>query len=177
MSHRARVLVIDDDPLFRSVISSLLRSDYVVRVASDGSEGFFRALEEPPDVAIIDVRMPIWDGLRTLKAFRAHPSLGDVRIVMLTAHADGRTLDAAIRAGADDYVLKTKFGPDEFLRKLARLLPESFGANGAAGGGAANVPSPAANGPARAAARGTGNGRQSTTADRAWLQAILDDWE
>ena len=69
MLKRARILVIDDDPLFRSLIVSLLRKQYYVSVASNGSEGFYKALEQPPELAIIDVQMPVWDGLKTLRAF------------------------------------------------------------------------------------------------------------
>lgn len=177
MSHRARVLVVDDDPLFRSVIASLLRSDYIVQVATDGSEGFFRALKEPPDIAIVDLRMPNWDGLKTLKAFRAHPSLCDVKIVMLSAHATSRTMEAAMQSGADDFVVKTRFGPEEFLQKLARLLPEATG-EASASGHAENGPRPGSeNGFARLAARGNLNGRRPAGTDQARLQAILDDWD
>ena len=70
MSSRPRVLVIDDDPLFRGLIVSMLRKDYVVMVAKEGAEGFYKALEARPDIVIIDVRMPGWDGLTTLKQMR-----------------------------------------------------------------------------------------------------------
>ena len=55
--NRARVLVIDDDPLFRSLITSILRRDFLVSVAADGSEGYYKAIEHPPQLAIIDVQM------------------------------------------------------------------------------------------------------------------------
>jgi CheY-like chemotaxis protein len=125
MTSRPRVLVIDDDPLFRSLIVSLLRRDYVVSVASDGAEGFYKALEHPPAVAVIDVQMPGWDGLKTLKAFRAHPVLREVRTVILTADASRGTVLAAIQGGAHDYVVKTSFSHHDFCRKLSRLLAES----------------------------------------------------
>ena len=122
MSSRPRILVIDDDPLFRSLLVSLLRRDYVVSVASDGAEGFYKALEHPPAVAVIDVQMPGWDGLKTLKAFRAHPVLRDVRTIILTGDASRGTVLAAIQGGAHDYVVKTSFSHGEFCRKLSRLF-------------------------------------------------------
>jgi CheY-like chemotaxis protein len=123
MPHRARVLVIDDDPLFRSLIVSLLRKDYIVSVASEGSEGFYKALEHPPDIAIVDIQMPGWDGLKTLKSFRGHPALNQVKIVILTTDASKGTVVAAIQSGANDYVIKTSFSKQEFYDKLNRLLP------------------------------------------------------
>jgi DNA-binding response OmpR family regulator len=116
----ARVLVIDDDPLFRNLMVSFLRREYIVSVASDGSEGFYKALEYPPDIAIVDVQMDVWDGLQTLKAFRAHPTLNQTKIIMLTSDASKETVVAAIQAGANDYIIKTSFSKIEFLEKVRK---------------------------------------------------------
>ena len=106
MGNHARILVIDDDPLFRSLIVSLLRKNYMVAVASDGFEGYHKALQHPPDIALVDIQMPGWDGLKTLKAFRDHPSLEDTKILMLTGDASRETVLAAIQGGANDYVFE-----------------------------------------------------------------------
>ena len=131
MSKRARVLVIDDDPLFRSLLVSFLRQDYFVSVASEGSEGFYKALEHPPEIAIIDIQMPGWDGLKTLGAFRGHNALADVKIVIITSDASEDTITACIRGGADSYVNKTNFSKEELYRKLDRLVPHRAGETGA----------------------------------------------
>ncbi|MCA9003734.1 MAG: response regulator [Planctomycetaceae bacterium] len=117
----ARVLVIDDDPLFRNLMVSFLRREYFVSVASDGSEGFHKALEYPPDIAIVDVQMAVWDGLQTLKAFRSHPTLSQTKIIMLTSDASKETVIAAIQGGANDYIIKTSFSKSEFLEKVRRF--------------------------------------------------------
>ncbi|WP_339674186.1 response regulator transcription factor [uncultured Gimesia sp.] len=117
----ARVLVIDDDPLFRNLMVSFLRREYFVSVASDGSEGFHKALEYPPDIAIVDVQMAVWDGLQTLKAFRSHPTLAHTRIIMLTSDASKETVIPAIQGGANDYIIKTSFSKAEFLEKVRRF--------------------------------------------------------
>lgn len=125
MSKRARILVVDDDPLLRSVIVTMLQKQYTVVVASEGSEGYYLALEQPPDLIVLDIQMPGWDGFRTLKTFRSHPSLKHVKIVMLTSDASKETILAAINGGADDYLIKTSFSKDEFFEKVAKLLPAS----------------------------------------------------
>lgn len=119
---RPQVLVVDDDPLFRSLLASMLRKDFQVTVASDGAEAYYRALECPPDLAIVDIRMPGWDGLRTLKAFRAHHALCHVPIIMLTSDSSRQTVIAATKAGASEYVLKTTLCRDDFLRKVCMQL-------------------------------------------------------
>jgi two-component system OmpR family response regulator len=178
MSSRARILVIDDDPLFRSLIVSLLRREYVVAVAADGAEGFYKALEHPPAVAVIDIQMPGWDGIKTLRAFRSHPALCDVRTMMLTADASQGTVMAAIQGGAHDYVVKSSFSHEDFCRKLGRLLPD---AADAPAGGERSVP---------VGGRGPGTSRilervpLPASADAAGgdaaherLQQIIDAWE
>lgn len=119
---RPRVLVIDDDPLFRSLIVSFLRKDYFVQEASDGEEGFRKAVAHPPDIAIVDVQMPCWDGLKTLRAFRNNETLSNLPIMMLTSDASRETVLTAINAGATDYLIKSSFSKSEFLTKLSRLL-------------------------------------------------------
>jgi len=117
-----RVLIIDDDPLIRTLLVSALKKECLVAVAADGSEGYHRALELVPDVAVIDVNMPGWDGLKTLEAFRAHEKLKDVKVIMLTADSSKQTVMAAIRGGASDYLIKTSFSKADFYRKLNRLV-------------------------------------------------------
>lgn len=179
MSKRARILVIDDDPLFRTLITSLLRSDFHVTAAPEGAEGFFKALEQPPDVAIIDIQMPNWDGLKTLKAFRGHPALSQVRTMILTSDASKETVLAAIHGGASDYIIKTTFSRDEFLNKIQRLLPEPKGAT-------AEIDSPAhghstSRGERKAAvavASSVASAAAGAETGQDWqLQAILDDWD
>jgi DNA-binding response OmpR family regulator len=125
-----RVLIIDDDPLIRQLLVSALRKDCLVAVASEGSEGFYKALEMTPDLAVIDVNMPGWDGLKTLEAFRAHPALKSVKIIMLTADSSKQTVMAAIHGGAHDYVIKTTFSKADFYRKVNRLIPGSVASVG-----------------------------------------------
>src|SRR5262245_11193434 len=99
--NRARVLVIDDDPLFRSLMTSSVRGDVLRPVAAGGSEVYYKGSEHPPQLAIIDVQMPGWDGLRTLQAIRAHQALAKVPVMMLTSDASRQTVIAAIQCGAN----------------------------------------------------------------------------
>lgn len=122
--HRRQILVVDDDPLFRSLMVSVLRHDFTVTVASDGADGFYRALDHVPDAAVLDIQMPGWDGIKTLKAFRSHPALAHVKVIVLTSDASRETVLAAIQAGADDYIIKTAFSRDEFRQKLDLLLQQ-----------------------------------------------------
>lgn len=79
-------------------------------------------MEQPPELAIIDIQMPVWDGLKTLRAFRSHPSLAMVKTMILSGDAARDTVLAAINEGANDYVIKSSFSKTEFLEKIVNLL-------------------------------------------------------
>lgn len=123
---RARALVIDDDPTMRQLIAGLLRRDYLVAVANDGMDGYSRALEHTPDVVLLDVLMPNWDGLKTLREFRQHPQLRKVPVIMLTADSKKATVLAAVQAGAADYIIKSDMSPEKLLTKLSKALSKGL---------------------------------------------------
>jgi DNA-binding response OmpR family regulator len=125
MALQPRVLVIDDDPLFRNLIAGLLKNFYAVTTAESGSHGFHLAMDRPPHVALIDVNMPGWNGLQTLQKFREHPQLSATKTAMLTGDASRETVVTAIRGGADEYIVKTNFRKEELLRKLHSLIAKS----------------------------------------------------
>lgn len=122
MQSRSRILVIDDDPMFRSLVVSLLRKDYLVSVAADGESGFAKAREHRPDLAIIDYQMPGWNGIKTLQLFRRDRTLSSVKVMMLTSDASKETVLSAIQAGTNEYIIKTSFNKADFLAKVNKLL-------------------------------------------------------
>lgn len=124
MSSRYRILVVDDDQMIRNLVVSYLRKDYLVSVASTGKEAYDKALEHRPDLVIIDIQMPGWDGLQTLAAFQNHPQLNTVKKMMLTGDAKKGTVMAAIKGGASGYMIKTRFNKEEFLGKVSDVLEQ-----------------------------------------------------
>lgn len=180
MNSRPRVLVIDDDPLFRSLITSMLRRDFLVTVASEGAEGLHKALEFPPQLAIIDVQMPGWDGLRTVQAMRAHHGLAKVPVMMLTSDASRQTVLASIQAGANDYVIKTTLNRDDLLEKTRRLmrLDQADATPGVAKSSATElVTSAVASGEILEPATPPSGGPAAGDIEASMLQAMVDNWE
>ena len=107
MNEQIRVLVVDDHPLFRQGVVHSLGSDpglSVVGETASGEEALKLALELLPDVVLLDISMPGWDGLVTAQKITiACPA---TKIVMLTVSEDKDKLFAAFKAGARAYVLK-----------------------------------------------------------------------
>lgn len=116
-----RVLLADDHSLFRNGIASLLKSQKEIQVvgeSSDGMDAIEQARKLKPDVILMDISMPQCDGLQAVKAIKQE--MPQVRIIMLTVSDDDRNLFAAIKNGADGYLLKT-IEPSELYDMLARV--------------------------------------------------------
>lgn len=102
-----RVLLADDHPLFLDGLRNLLtaRGLTVVAVAHDGREAFEKTQLLLPDVTVLDLNMPVMNGLEATKAIKA--ATPDVKVVMLTAAEDETALFEAIKSGASGYLLKS----------------------------------------------------------------------
>jgi DNA-binding NarL/FixJ family response regulator len=102
-----RVLLVDDDPLVRSALSLMLggQSDIeVVGEASDGEAGLAMVSQTQPDVVLMDIRMPVMDGLEATRVLHSRPSPPAV-VVLTTFDADDHVL-RAVASGADGFLLK-----------------------------------------------------------------------
>ena len=105
-----RVLVADDHPLVRRGVRSVLeeQSDIeVVGEAEDGEEAVRLALEDSPDVVVIDVEMPVLDGLEATR--QIHAQNPKVRVLVLTIHSEAHFVRGLLQAGASGYLLKNTY--------------------------------------------------------------------
>jgi DNA-binding NtrC family response regulator len=113
-----RVLIIDDEPGQRQSLGLLLAdAGYEMTAESDGRRGLDRALSEPFDLILCDVRMPELDGLAFLKAYRAKG--GPALVIMMSAYGGEEAALAAMKEGAYDYIPKP-FRPDEVVLTLRK---------------------------------------------------------
>lgn len=102
-----RILLIDDeDDILEFVKYNLARDGYEVFTASNGAEGLQTALKVKPHLILLDMMMPVLDGIETCKALRSSPVLKNVMIVFLSAIGSEETQLQGYDAGADDYINK-----------------------------------------------------------------------
>src|SRR6201984_1070493 len=109
----ARILLADDHGIVRSGVKLLLERQPdldVVAEASDGVEAVELALQNRPDLCILDVGMPRMTGLQAAREIRRH--MPEAKVLMLSMHDDERYLFEALKAGASGYVLKAQADTD-----------------------------------------------------------------
>lgn len=135
-----RILIADDHAIIRSGLRSLLAHDpgfEIVAEASDGREAVELAAEKNPRIAILDISMPYLNGLEAAR--RISEKSRDIRLVMLTVHADECYLLGALKVGALGYVLKSSaefeiveavravsLGKTWFSPKVSRMLADDY---------------------------------------------------
>ena len=118
-----RVLVVDDSPENRSFIANyvLEPNGYQPLTASDGERGLELALQESPDLILLDLQMPKMDGVQVLEAL--HDKGSDIPVILMTFHGSEELAVQVFRMGVKDYVIKP-FEVDELLAVMERALTE-----------------------------------------------------
>ncbi|MGY1618775.1 response regulator [Geodermatophilus sp. SYSU D00691] len=116
----ARVLVVDDEPAIRELLSLALRYEgWAVSTAASGAEAVAVACDVRPDVVLLDLMLPDLDGFTVLRHLRAEQPL--LPVVFVTARDDDADRRAGLASGADDYLTKP-FRLDDVTARLRRLL-------------------------------------------------------
>ena len=114
-----RVLVVEDEPTIAHAVATRLRAEgYLVDVAGDGPSAVDSALREPPDVMVLDVMLPGFDGLEVCRRVQAQRPLP---VLMLTARDDETDVLVGLGVGADDYMTKP-FSMRELAARVNALV-------------------------------------------------------
>ena len=117
-----RVLLVDDQPLFRTAIASLINAQDDFTVVGEAENGLIaveRAHELKPDLIVMDVEMPVMDGVEATRLL--HEQLPEIKIVMLTVSESDEHLFQAIRNGAQGYLLKD-LRPEQLFDMLRSVM-------------------------------------------------------
>jgi DNA-binding response OmpR family regulator len=102
-----KILIAEDEPLFRKLLEQLLSREFDLTVTEDGNTALARLREEDgPVLAILDWVMPGMTGLEVCRQLRAHRRTAGIYVVLLTSRNSAADIIAGLRAGADDYVTK-----------------------------------------------------------------------
>lgn len=118
---KTKILVVEDDRSLREVLTyNLQQAGYDVLTATDGQDGLLQAQLKSPDIVLLDLMLPVVDGLDVCRRLRADASTREMLIVMLTAKAEESDELIGFSLGADDYVTKP-FSVKVLLERIKAL--------------------------------------------------------
>lgn len=120
-----QVLIIEDETLLNDAYARVLQSANMSLLrAYNGKEALEILKKEKPDIILLDLRMPIMDGIAFLKQLKPKENLPQAKIIVFSNYDDQREIDEAFRLGAMHYMLKAWATPDELV-KLIKEVDES----------------------------------------------------
>lgn len=119
----AKILIIDDEEPILNMYGEAL-SGHDVTFAKNGEEGFKKAIETQPDVILLDIIMPKFNGLDVLNQLKNEKETYSIPILMLTNLPKEASADKARELGAAGYFVKAEFEPDKLARTVNELLQQ-----------------------------------------------------
>ncbi|UCG34653.1 MAG: response regulator [Candidatus Omnitrophota bacterium] len=118
---KLKILVVDDDPDIRDLITLTLGKDYTVLEAENGTQALEKTKKEKPDILILDYSLPDIDGTEICKTLRKNRHFLHTPILMLTGKTEVDDKVKGLEAGIDDYMIKP-FAPQELVARIKMLL-------------------------------------------------------
>jgi two-component system cell cycle response regulator/two-component system chemotaxis response regulator CheY len=118
-----KILTVDDAKALRRLVAQTLAPfQCQVFEANNGFNAFFAIQNSRPDLILLDVVMPVMDGVETLRRLKGTPQLVDIPVLMLTSPADRPLIDGLVAMGAAGTLMKP-FTPDGLLTAISQILP------------------------------------------------------
>ncbi len=111
----------DSDSLIKLMTYKLQNEGYDVIVFPNGEEVYEKVVSEKPDLVILDLMMPIKDGLTVLKEIKSNPETATIPVIMLTTNAEEETILNALEIGAEEYITKP-FSTAVLLAKIKKII-------------------------------------------------------
>jgi len=116
------IFIIDDEPDMLRIACDLLQSDgFVTRTAGHPDEGIKQILSNPPDLILLDIRLPDKDGFQVCKELKSEPKVKHVPIIMVSVKSDETDVVVGLELGAEDYIAKP-FRKRELLARVKTVL-------------------------------------------------------
>ena len=117
-----KILSVDDSRTIRLIVGKTFRPyDVQIIEAANGEEGLVKAAQEKPDLIILDVTMPVMDGVTMLTKLKEDANLKGIPVIMLTAESGRENVLQIARLGVRDYLVKP-FKEDQLIEKAGRIV-------------------------------------------------------
>ncbi len=122
-TNKIKILLIEDDPFLLSMYSTKFEIDgFKVVSACDGEKGLELALEEMPDIILLDILLPKMNGFEVLEKLKTNKQMGQIPVILLTNLNQKDEIDKGLALGANDYLIKAHFMPSEVVDKIKEVI-------------------------------------------------------
>ena len=122
-----KILIIEDDRFLRDLIQQkLTREGFTTIPAIDGEEGIKILKEQKPHLVLLDLILPGMDGFEVLRKIKSDPMTATTPVIVLSNLGQKEDMDRAMKAGAEDFMVKAHFTPTEIISKVRSILEEKY---------------------------------------------------
>lgn len=123
MENKKRVLIVEDEPsICNALCDKLAHEGFAALEAKNGKEGLKVALREHPDLILLDIILPVMDGLTLLKKLRQDSWGMNAKIIILTNLSDDEKVAEAIQNGAFEYLVKSDWKIEDVVKKITEMI-------------------------------------------------------
>ena len=123
MNIKKKILIVEDEEMLYNLLErKLSREGYSIEVAVDGEEGLEKMRVNKPDLILLDIVMPKKDGFEVMAEMQKDGNLKDIPIVIISNSGQPVELDKAKKLGANDWLIKTEFDPQEVIEKVKKQI-------------------------------------------------------
>ncbi len=124
MNNAKTILLIieDEDPILSALTTEFTKTNYNVLNAKDGKSGLDMAIQNIPDIILLDLGLPIMDGLSALRELRKTDVGKNIKVIVLSNSTDAQKLKEATELGAIDYIIKSDWELSEIINRVNREL-------------------------------------------------------
>jgi len=118
----ARILLVEDDPAIAQMFALRLQQDWEILVAVDGATAIETALSAVPDLIVLDIQLPVKNGIAVLRELRAQPPTKAVPVVVLSNSPGAMSMDVAHELGISAWAVKSATTPNQLAGLVAAYL-------------------------------------------------------
>ncbi len=118
-----KILIIEDEEIIRNLLQRKLTEEgYDVEIAEDGEIGMQKMRESKPDIILLDIIMPKMGGFEVLEEMKKDENIPDIPVIVISNSGQPVEVDRAQKLGANDWLVKTEFDPQEVIDKVIKQI-------------------------------------------------------
>jgi len=117
-----KILIIEDDIALANSLSAFLSCDYEIILAATGEAGLVKAVENQPDLILLDITLPGKNGIEILKELKSNPQTDDIEVLVLTNIGEPEIVGKIFNAGGRQYLIKSDWSLDAIAKKIKEVI-------------------------------------------------------